>query len=127
MEITNRQMLEAVDGLNELSELALPVKTAFKLSKITRNLHGILEAYNATLKQLQEKHAERDENGQQVVYQDGEITRIQLKDVKVFNQEYEELMDQESVIEITPLSIDELGDIELKSSTLFKTSWLFLD
>ena len=127
MNITNRQVLQAVDGLNELSELELPVRVAFKITKITRKLQSVIDTYNEVLKKLQEKHVERDEDGKEIVYQDGNVTRLQLRDGPAFEAEYQELLDQESELEITQLKIDELGDIQLKSSTLFKCDWLFLE
>ena len=128
MKITNKQVLEAVDGLNELTELKLPVKAAFKLTKITKDLQKVIDSYNEVLKKLQEEHVQRDEEGNQIMLDDPEnpnVKRLVFSDRDAFNKAYAELLEIENEVNFSPIPVEELGDVEISSAALFKTDWLF--
>jgi len=127
MKITNKMVIDSVSSLNTLNELKLPVKTAFRLAKITKKLNEILEAYNSVLQKLQQEYVEKDEEGKQVTFIDPatpSITRLSFKDREAFDAAYQELLGIETEIEITKISLDDLGNVEIKSSTLYDIDWL---
>lgn len=128
MKITNKVAVESVGSLNEITELKLPVKIAFKLAKISREINDVLETYNEVLTKLQQEYVKKDESGDPVTLDDpnnSNIKRLVFTDRKAFNEAYSELLEIENEVSFEKLKIDDLGDIEVKSSTLYTLDWLF--
>jgi hypothetical protein len=63
MKLTNRQIVESCEALSELNTLKLPVKTSFKIAKVSRIINELLKDYMETLKKLQEEHSHKNEDG----------------------------------------------------------------
>jgi hypothetical protein len=130
MKVTNQLVLNSVESLNHLSELKLPVKTAFRLAKITRKMNEILETYNEVLGKLQQSHVEKDDDGEPVTLEDpnnAEIRRLVFADPTAFATAYKELLDIETDIGLKKLTLEDLGTIEVTPATLFSVEWLIQD
>lgn len=130
MKLTNKIVVDSVGSLNQLLELKLPVKTAFKLTKISRKLGGVLEAYNKVLAKLQKEHVKKDENGNPMSVEDENnpgIRQLIFEDPVAFTAAYQELVELETEVSFDKLKIEELGNIEVKPTTLFQIDWLFED
>jgi len=130
MKLTNAVLVNSVGSLNTLSELDLPVKTAFKLAKLSRKIDNLLQIYNDILKKLQTTHAELDENNQPKSVPNSDnpnLRHLIFKDPEAFQREYQELLLIENELDVSQLTIEELGDVKVKTSTLYQLSWLFED
>lgn len=130
MKITNKLVVDSVESLNQLSELKLPVKTAFRLAKITKTLNGILETYNEVLSKLQQDHVEKDEDGNPKTLDDpnnSNVKRLVFADPAAFKAAYQELLDIETEVNFKKLSLEDLGTIEVTPATLFNVEWLVED
>lgn len=125
MKVSNAQLVDSVNSLNTLNELTLPVRTAFKLAKISRKIETVLADYNKTLAKLQQKHVQKDEAGQPDTYtaEDG-TKRLLFEDPQAFQKEYAELLALETEIELDKLTLDELGSVEVKPTVLYSIDWL---
>lgn len=116
MKLTNGQIADSVPGLKALSEVKLPVKLAFKLGKLMRELDGILKPYELTLRKLQEEHA---------AARDGD--KIVLKDPEAYHDAVEELREIENEVNFDQISLNDLGEIELEPQALYSLDWLLID
>jgi hypothetical protein len=123
MKLTNRQLLNSVDSLTQLNTLKLPVKTSFRIAKLSRAIDDVLKAYRDTLKNLQEEHAERDEVGEKVVVEN----QISFKDPVVFDSAFQELLDCETDVPIKQISIGTFGSVEVEPKLLYHLDWLLKD
>lgn len=54
MELTNKEIIQAIDSLNLLAEKELTVSLSFKIAKTIKVLTGIYEAYLSTLEPIKE-------------------------------------------------------------------------
>lgn len=130
MKLTNKIVVDSVGSLNQLLELKLPVKTAFKLTKISRKLGGVLEAYSKVLAKLQKEHVKKDESGNPMSVEDENnpgTRQLIFEDPVAFTAAYQELVELETEVSFDRLKIEELGNIEVKPTTLFQIDWLFED
>ena len=111
------------EGLSEILEKELPVKPSYWLSRIAIKLDSELKAFEGARVKLVIKHAKKDEKGNPIVLKDksGKPTRnYDVTDMDAFNKEYDELAEQEIEININPIKLDTLGDINLKPVILAK-------
>lgn len=111
------------EGLSEILEKELPVKPSYWLSRIAIKLDSELKAFEGARVKLVIKHAKKDEKGNPIVLKDksGKPTRnYDVTDMDAFNKEYDELAEQEIEININPIKLDALGDINLKPVILAK-------
>ena len=130
MKITNKLVIDSVESLNQLSELKLPVKTAFRLAKITRKMNEVLETYNEVLTKIQQNHVDKDEDGNRKTVDDPNdpnIKRLVFSDPKAFAEAYGELLEIETEVDFNKLSVEDLGSIEVTPATLFSIDWLIED
>jgi hypothetical protein len=130
MKITNQLVLNSVESLNQLAELKLPVKTAFRLAKITRKMNEVLETYNEVLTKIQQDHVEKDEDDKPKTLDDPNdpnIKRLVFSDPAAFAAAYQELLEIETEVDFKKLQVEDLGNIEVTPSTLFPIEWLIED
>jgi len=74
---------------------------------------------------LQQKHVQKDEDGNPATHtaEDG-TQRLLFEDPQAFQKEYVELLALETELELERLTLDELGDIEVKPTVLYSIDWL---
>lgn len=129
MKISNKTLIDSVESLNKINELSLPVKTAFAIAKATRTIEGMLLDYNKVLKKLQEIHVKRNKKGDPQTSEHAtnpEIKHLVFKDRLKFNKAVDELLAIEVDLDLEPLSIDSLGEVDIKPSVLYNLAWLFV-
>ncbi|MBI4720822.1 MAG: hypothetical protein HY770_06305 [Chitinivibrionia bacterium] len=105
-----------LEGINEISEARLPIKTAHKVAKIAKKVVEERQIAETSRMKLVDRYAEKDENGRPVT--EGNVYKF--ADVEGFGKEYGELCEIEISIDIEPLTLDELGDVQLMPVTLIK-------
>jgi len=115
-----RSMIEV---LPVLMEEKLPVKTAYWLARALQELSRKFEPFETARKNLVNKYAEKDEAGELIV--DGDTYVID--DMEAFQAEFATLAEQEVEIKYNPLTLDQLGDIQVKGTDIFKLGRLITD
>lgn len=96
MKITIEDLYGLAEGITELSNKELPTKSAFVVS---RNLKKIKEEIQSA-EEIRSKLLER-------FSVDGEIEKGREKE---FNAEFSELLEQEIDINLSTISLDDIGD-----------------
>ena len=94
------------------SNKVLPLKGAFKLNRIKKDIEKDFTFYQEKFKEILEKYAQRDEagnikfsdNGEQILIKEGLITEC--------SKELEDLNSMEIEIDNYDFNIEELGDID---------------
>jgi len=113
-------MLMALSGILEKE---LPAKTAYWLARAQKGLVSEFEPFEAARKKLVNRYAKKDETGEAIV--DGD--HFVVEDMDALNAEFAELSDQEVEIKYNPISIEQLGDINIKPVDVLRLGRLIKD
>ena len=112
MIITMNQLIKFYKENGIFSNKVLPLKGAFKLNRIKKDIEKDFTFYQEKFKEILEKYAQRDEagnikfsdNGEQILIKEGLITEC--------SKELEDLNSMEIEIDNYDFNIEELGDID---------------
>ena len=117
--VTMQQALDFRKAYNFFNEIKLPLKAAYKLTKIKNAVEKETDYYGEKFQEIVDTYAKKDENGELQYNEDG--TQILIKDGMIVecNQKLEELHNLEIGIENYNLSIEDLGEgIEVTTEDL---------
>lgn len=117
--VTMQQALDFRKAYNFFNEIKLPLKAAYKLTKIKQAVEKETEYYAEKFQEIVDTYAKKDENGNLMYNEDG--SQILIKDGMVMecNQKLEELHNLEIGIENYNLTIEDLGEgIEVTTEDL---------
>lgn len=112
IQVTLNDILNNAEIFRELSTKSLPVKTAFKVARLIRELDKENITFDESRRQIIEKYAERDENGIIKQTPEGNI-QLQPDKIEECNSELVELLNTTIEINVDKISIDALGDIKI--------------
>jgi hypothetical protein len=131
IKVLNKQLTkEAIEVLNNLLDKEINPVSAFKMAKIAKELHSIIEIKNKTEESIYKRGVEFDENGNPVPVKnnEGEIqpNLVSVKDAKKFSEEINDLMNYENDLNFPKIKIDELGlGFSIKPIDLIKIDFIF--
>ena len=114
-----QQALDFRKAYNFFNEIKLPLKAAYKLTKIKQAVEKETEYYGEKFQEIVDTYAKKDENGNLMYNEDG--SQILIKDGMIMecNQKLEELHNLEIGIENYNLTIEDLGEgIEVTTEDL---------
>ena len=118
MEIKLNKIHGYVAAANRLAAERIPLKTAYKLAKLKKELEGQLDFYDETYRKIIMECAELDSEGRPVSKDDGTTIQIKPDKIKEVNQRMGELNELTAEIKDYQFGIDEFGDIEIDADTL---------
>lgn len=104
---------------SQLKNEKLPITVSYKLAKISKKIKEDLEFYTNKLQEILKEYAEFDENGQ-IIYIDNNFIKIKDGKIEECQEKINELENLIIEIDYSPLSIDDLGNIEMSADTLEK-------
>lgn len=130
IKVKNSQLdKEAISYINFLIDKDINATTAFKLSRIVKDLSSIVDDKLKMEKKILDKWVEKDENGNPVnpTNEKGEVVEgsVKLKDKNAFNEEMESLMEIENTIPFDKIKFENLGLEKAKVKDLLKVEFLF--
>lgn len=102
-------------AMKKLNEQSLPLKTAFLLKGLNRQMQEELTKYEETRKEALTKYGEKDAEGNLLVTDNGQVT-LKPETRDLFIKELNDLLNIE--IEIMPISVVDLGDAKLSVDDL---------
>ncbi len=105
-----------LQGLSNLAEKELPIKAAYKISKIIKALSDESTFYEEAKKKLIRRYAKKDEAGE-VVVEDGRCY-FEGDNLASFNKEYLELNLVEMVLPSISLTLEDFKDVKVSASEL---------
>jgi hypothetical protein len=125
MELTNSQVLNALQGLNTLSSNKLPIKLAWKVTTAIRELEVFAKAVETPLQDIRMKYAARDEDGRllEALNEAGEkipnTLQIPSDKLGLLNSELMDLMNAQVQVHNVALSLEDFPDtFEMEPTTL---------
>jgi len=113
----------ATDGLAEILEKELPVKTAYWLARFLDKVNSENASMEKARIILVKKHAKKDDKGNPMFVKDKDgkdTNQYDIPDMDTFQNEFIELTNEEVEIDFKPIKLEQLGDIKLKPITLAK-------
>ena len=108
--VTMQQIIDSRGSINLFGNTNIPLKGAYKINKIKKNLEKEVDFYGTKMQEIIDKYAKKDENGELVFSEDGSQIQIQEEKIDECNQALEELQNLEVDIETYNLKIEDLGD-----------------
>jgi hypothetical protein len=120
---------ETINSLNQLIEMDINAKLAFKLMRIIKELSSLVEDKVKLEKKIFDKWVEKDEFGNAIPAKDenGEIIRgaVKIKDMDAFNAEMYDLMTIENEVGYEQVDFEDLNLETAKIKDLMKIDFLF--
>lgn len=113
MIIKLKYIVENTESIANLLKLELPVKTAYKLAKLSNAIESELREFEQLRNNLIKKYGK----------QSGDEIKIEPTDKETFEKfssEINELLETEVELNYTPIDIDELGSIKLSAFDMGK-------
>lgn len=115
MELTNKQIIEALSVRKDVGNIDLPVKLSYRLAKNFHKLEHEAEIIAAEEIKLVEKYSDKDEDGNLIPAQNGTYKCARYKE---FDTEHKKLMDIITNVEIMLIPINDLLEYNIKANTL---------
>ena len=128
--VKNSQLnTETINALNFLIDLDIKASTAFRLSRIIKEISSIVEDKLKMEKRILDKWVEKDEDGnpKQALDNNGQVIEgaVNLTDPESFTQEMQSLMDIENEIPFEKINFEDLELQTAKVKDLMKLEFLF--
>ena len=128
--VKNSQLnTETVNALNFLIDVDIKASTAFRLSRIIKEISSIVEDKLKMEKRILDKWVEKDEDGnpKQALDNNGQVIEgaVNLTDPESFTQEMQSLMDIENEIPFEKINFEDLELQTAKVKDLMKLEFLF--
>lgn len=112
IKVSLNDILNSNNIFREISNKTLPVKTAFRIARIIRELDKENATFDEARRKIINKYADYDENGNIKQTDEGNII-IKQECIDACNNEIIELLNTIVEINVEKLHIDDLGDLEL--------------
>lgn len=120
---------DTVEALNKLIDLDINASSAFKLTRVIKEISSIVEDKLSTEKRILDKYVERDEMGNPtpVLDSDGKVIEgaINVKTPDDFTKEMSDLMNVEVTLNYEKIKFEDLGLKTAKIKDLLKLDFLF--
>ena len=122
MQIKRRKIIDSVPALQQFVNYKLRAISSSRAANALKFLNVELEMFQAERKKLQDRHATKNEKGENVI-KDGNIVPV---DLVAFEKEFNEYMDE--VIELPTgfktISLEQLGDVMVEPILIHVLDWL---
>lgn len=120
---------DTIEAINTLIDLDINATSAFRLTRIIKELSSILDDKAKMEKRILDKWTVKDENGVPTPAKDAEGKVIEgavnISDSQAFSKEMEALMDIENEIPYEKIKFEELNLQTAKVKDLIKIEFLF--
>ena len=112
------EVLELQQLYNSIFNIKLSLKTAYKFARLMKRVESELEFYNQKFQEIVQEYAEKDENGQYKIIDNGQSIAIIPGKESECNAKLFELRNLEVVIDDIKFTIDELEKIDISIENL---------
>ena len=114
-----------LESLNKLIDKEIPIKTSYKLSKLTKRLIDEHSIYEKNRMKLINKYAEKDVDNNIIINKKDNSTTMIGENKINFNKEFTELINIEMELEFEKIKLDDLGEISISPRNLLYLNFLF--
>jgi len=114
-----------LESLNKLIDKEIPIKTSYKLSKLTKKIIDEYSIYEENRMKLINKYAEKDVDNNIIINKKDNSTTMIGENKINFNKEFTELINIEMELEFEKIKLDDLGEISISPRDLLYLNFLF--
>ena len=113
MNLPIQKAFKLLDAYEKIRTQKLPIKTAYKFTKIFSEIEKETDFYYTKLKEIIDSYAARDENGQVIPADDGNGVKIKEVSIPACQDEINELASLEVILPDIYFSLEEMEKLEL--------------
>ena len=108
--ITMSQLLDFENNGDFIADVNLPLKGAYKINKIRKNTAKEVESYREKFREIIDKYAKKDENGNLIFSDDNSQIMIQEDKIDECEKALTELQDLTVEVDNYNLTLEDLGE-----------------
>ena len=120
MRIAVRTLVNSFNSLQVLSSQKIPAKTAFKITRVMKKVKEEVELFEELKKKLVDEYGVVEDN------QEFKVVPIGSEHFDKVNSELNCVLDTEIEFLFEPISIEELGDIEIENVKINALEYMFV-
>lgn len=117
IEITLSQLIDSVSVMQELAKKPMKTKAAFQVARLLREVEKEYTLFQEARKNLIEKYAERNTNGELKVDSDGNYN-VPKEKIEPFNEELKEVIEQNITLNAEQININDLEEANFTPSEM---------
>jgi len=121
MKLSNKEIDQIIHSISSIKEKELPIKTLFKITCIAKKLEPLVQAFDEIRKQITNKYAVLDANGEVVV---GENQSVEIENYKGFQNDINELLNIECSVDIEKLSLSDFENVQISPEVAIPLSYI---
>lgn len=118
MKLTMTEGLQFVELYNKIKDTSLPIKVAFTLNKIYKEMENDVNFYNEKLGEIIQKYGQKDDSGNPIFSSDGTMIEIVPELREECLEKQKEINSLEIEVPDYSINIDDLEKINLTVSEL---------
>ena len=116
LKLTNKEILEKVGMLGEISRKTLPVKVSYAIGKNIGKIESELKHYNNEREKIVEKYCEKDEKGKLKIENGNYVIKDDEKEN--WNKDMKILQDIEIEFDVHKFKLEELNGYDMTASEM---------
>lgn len=114
--LTNKEIIEKVGMLGEISNRKLPVKVSYAIGKNISKIESELKHYNKERENIVDKYCEKDEDGNFKIENGNYV--IKENEIENWNKDMKDLQEIIVEIDVHTFSIDMLNGYDMTASEM---------
>lgn len=123
MKLSNEKLVNSIGVLSKLTNMELPIKLSYAISKNITKIDRELTTYNKERQKLIEKYGEKDEECNLKTKEDGTIN---ILDIDSFNKDLKEILEIETEVDIHLIDLEKVdADINITPGELMGIDYMF--
>ena len=122
LKLTNKEIVNSIEALKNLSTKELDVKTSFKIAKNIKTIDEISNIFIEEKRKLVSKYGIKDEKGN-LKLDDNGVAEIDKDNLEEWNRSYAELLEIENNIEIEKIKLSDL-DVRVSAQELLAIEYM---
>lgn len=105
-------VVNATEAFNKIMQQPVKGSLAFRIARLARELNKEMQTFNEERQKILQKYAKRDENGELITLENGNVTFDNDKIAEV-NAEFDSLLNTELEINAEKIPMNEMDSFEL--------------
>ena len=122
LKLTNKEIVNSIEALKNLSTKELDVKTSFKIAKNIKTIDEISNIFIEEKRKLVSKYGIKDDKGN-LKLDDNGVAEIDKDNLEEWNRSYAELLEIENNIEIEKIKLSDL-DVRVSAQKLLAIEYM---
>jgi hypothetical protein len=119
IETSIKDIIGGKEVFKKLAEMPLNIKAAYNIARIIREIEKENKTFEDTRQKLLFKYGEKDSSGQLIINQNNQITIIP-EQINNYNKEIQELLNEKIKLNVEPISLNDLGEIQITPAEIYQ-------